>query len=689
MIRNLINKIKPKAKYILSVLGIAAVVSQGAFAINQLSANSPRFNFMNGDYELFRGANQTQNETVWKDPVDGNVGDTFKGIIYYHNGMVDTVAENTRIKVTIPASTSGNSAVLSARISADNAETVTDTVVDGVVVGQSGLTVNLDSSANLELVPGSVRWYPDQQNNPNIPATLPFGQTGDEITSANGINLGNINGCWEYAGYVVFSFRSVVNTAPALTVDKTVKNVTVGGSYAEEVNASADNEVEFKITVSNPGSEDLSDVNFRDALPADLTFVSNSMKLYRAGSGTPEQLSDGVASEIFGSGWNMGDLEFGAAKANTFVFSTTAPAEISVAKQVVNTAYASAGSLSDNDNARVNLVPDETPNIVLHKNARNLSSGQDAEIRMIGGREVLALDAVAGESIKYTLSTSNTGNASAEDYIIEDGIADILEYAQVTAVSDGGSVVDGTSGNEAKLVRYPEVTIEPGETVTYTFTVEVYDPIPNNPPAGYSYDMQMYNCYGDEVIVILSRPTPPQPTPELRIEKLVRDFTINQVDFVDHNEAIAGDTLEYLIRFSNVGDGPADQIKFTDLLPANTQYIPGTTIISINGEIEHTLSDGITADGVMLDTLAAGDSGYIKIKAITFAGIAAGETLVNTASLVDDGVTISDTAQTTFKAPVVLTPAPILPKTGAENIIISLVSALGVMFMAYRVAKLS
>jgi len=177
----------------------------------------------------------------------------------------------------------------------------------------------------------------------------------------------------------------------------------------------------------------------------------------------------------------------------------------------------------------------------------------------------------------------------------------------------------------------------------------------------------------------------------LKIEKLVRDFTVNQVDFVDHNEAIAGDTLEYLIKFANIGNAPADQIRLSDLLPANTQYIPGTTIISVDGEMEHTLSDGITTDGVLLDTLAAGDSGYIKIKAITNADIPEGSILVNTATLVDDGVTISDTAKTTFKAPVVLTPAPItpLPKTGAGSILISLFSALGIIFVAYRVAKLS
>ncbi len=692
MIKKFIEKIKPKAKYILGVLGIAAVVSQGAFAVNQLSANSPRFNFMNGDFELLRGANQTAGENVWKDPVAGDVGDTFKGIVYYHNGIVGTVAENTRVKVTIPNSTSGNSAVLSARISADNAETVTDTVIDGQIVGQSGLTANLDSSANLELVPGSVKWYPDQQNSPDTPHALPFGQTGDEITSGDGINLGNINGCWEYAGYVVFAFRTVENTAPALNIEKTVRNITTGeNNYVEVTNASANDEVEYKISITNPGTQVARNVKFSDSLPSDLSFKNGSMKIYRDGADIPEAITDEVAGQIFAAGWTFGDMQTGAGKATKFVFSAKAPSEIAVAKQVVNTATAVSDSLSDSDIAKVNLIPDGTPNIVLNKTAKNLTSGQIAENRIIAGKNVLALDAVAGDSIEYTLITKNTGNASSDDYLIQDGIADILEYAEVISISDGGSVIDGTNGNDSKLVSYPVVDIAEGESVERTFTVKVLNPIPGNPPSGFSFDMQMYNKYGDEVIVVLSRPTPPQPKPILKIEKLVRDFTINQVDFVDHNEAIAGDTLEYLIKFENGGDGPADQINFSDILPANTEFIPGTTIISINGDIERTLSDGIVADGVILDTLAAGDSGYIKFKVITYAGIPAGETLVNTANLTDNGVTISDTAKTTFKAPVVLTPSPItpLPKTGAESILISAAVAVLAMIAAYRVAKLS
>jgi len=687
---NFFKRMKPKSKYILGILAIAAIVSQGVFAFTKLSANSPRFNYMQGDYELFRGANKTAGESVWKDPISGNVGDTFKGIIYYHNGMVDTVAENTRIKVTIPAQTTNKSATLSAQISADNAEAVTNTVVDGQIVGLSGLTANLDQDTGLELVPGSVRWYPDQQNNPDIPVLLPYGQSGDEVISANGLNIGNINGCWEYAGYLIFEFRTKAETTPVINVDKVVRNVTAGEtSYKNSTNASANDEVEFKVVSINNGTAVANNVNIKDALPGELTFASGSMKLYRDGLETPEVLSDAIASQIFASGWSMGNLQVGSSKADTLVFSAKTPASINEAQTVTNVAEVTSCSLHDSDDANVNFIPDNTPNIVLHKSATNLTSGQIASNREVNGRTVLALDALAGEHIEYTLITQNTGNAVASNYQIQDGIADILEYADIVSVSDSGEVIDGTTGNESKLVSYLPINIDAGSTIYRTFKVQVKNPIPNNPQNGYSYDMQLYNKYGDEVVVVLSIPTPPT-APVLNIEKLVRDYTINQIDFVDQNEAIAGDTLEYLIRFSNSGNSPADLVKFTDVLPANTQYISGTTIISVNGEIERTLPDGIVSDGVTIDTISPSDSGYIKFKVITMAGIPAGQVLVNTAYLTDNGISISDTARTIFKAPVipaVVSVTPQLPKSGAETIVLSALAALTLLGLAYRVAK--
>ena len=685
-IKNFIKKLKPKSKYLLGILAIAIIVSQSAFALTKLSAYSPRFNFLQGDHEMFRGANKTNDDSVWRDPVSGNAGDTFEGIIYYHNGVIDTIAENTRIKVSIPAQTFGNTATLSATISADNTETVSDTIIDGQIVGLSGLTVNLNEDANLELVPGSVMWYPDQTNNQDVAVVLPNGQTGDEITSANGVNIGDINGCWQYSGYLAFQFKSDKITAPALDVEKSVRNNTRNETnFFERTNGWENDLVEFKIITENSGTATAENVILKDTLPADLTFVSASMKIYRNGSTVAENLSDQVASAVFADGWNIGDLPAGAI--STVYFSASAPTEISVARLVTNIARVTSGSLSDLDEAKVNLLPTEALFIVINKNAKNLTSGQLSSPRVIAGREVLALDAVAGETIEYTLITRNSGNAVAGNYQIQDGISDILEYGDVISVSNSGSVIAGTVGNDATLVSYPAVTIAVSETVVRTFTVKVKNPLPANTANGFSFDMQMYNRYGDEVIVLLSRPTPPAVLPLLHLDKTVRNFTINETNFVESNSAIAGDTVEYLIAFSNSGNGSADMIRIIDRLPDGLFYLTGSTVISINGEQERSLPDGITADGVLLESLSAGSNGYIRFKVITNRDIRAGIEFVNTADLIDNGVTISDNAKTVIKAPVMFAVVKTLPKTGADNISVALIVAValsGMLFLAVR-----
>lgn len=667
--------LRPKAKYILGILGVAAIVSQGTFAFNKLLATEPRFNSLTGDYEMFRGADVTNGGTVWKDPISGTAGDTFQGLVYYHNGVVDTVAKNTNIKVTIPTKTINKTATLSATISADNAASVSNTVVDGQVIGLSGLTVNLDKDANLALIPGSVKWYPNQLENPNSPQALPNGQNGNEIVGANGVNIGDINGCWEYAGYVTFDFKATPITSVNLEVEKTVRNITAGEkSYADSTTASANDIVEFRIEAEDKGDAIANDLKFKDTLPADLTFVPGSMEIFRDGSTTSEAVSNADANAVFGSGWVVGDLQISDAKKDILAFRMTAPAKIDSKHNVVNTVKISSGAIYATDDATVSLETTPEAKIVKSKTAKNLTTGEIAT----GSGDSKALNAKPGDTIEYTLITKNSGNATASEYTIDDGINDVLQEANFVSASNGGQVVDsGLTGDDAKLIKYDVVNIAAGETVERIFTVKIMDPLPNNPPDGYNFDHKLYNLYGNAVLVTISIPTPPPVAPILHISKTVRDFTNNVLNFEESDTATAGDTLEYMIAFSNTGNGPADLVSFSDILPEGTSYISGTTVLLVNGGDEHTMPDGIVENGVVIDTIAAGDSGYIKIKAITNASIADGSVLVNKANLTDNGSTISDTAQTTVKAQAVIPPTPTpLPRTGADSVTLaSIISA--------------
>lgn len=642
-----LSRFKKIGKYLAGIAAAAAIVSQLVLPAVSMRADSARFNFLDGDHELFKGLNYSKGEEVWKDPISGDAGDTFSGYVYYHNGIVDSVAKNTTIKVTMPSRTTNGTAVLAASISADGAETVTDTIVNNQIIGKSGLTVNLDQDADLALVPGSIKWYP---NKSKTAVELPMGQSGDEIVSASGLNIGDIKGCWDYSGYVTFAFKTKVKLQPAnLTLAKTVRNESRGQTaFVESVSAAKNEKVQFKIDTVNNGGSTATDVVLSDVLPSDLTPVAGSAKLDKAGV-----ISNISEASLLSSGVNIGDLAVNA-KA-TVTFEATAPANITTAKTVVNTAKVVSGKISLTDTASVCLEAGIV-NIVQSKSAYNQTQKIDATQRAAG----------SGDVIEYTLVTKNTGNTDT-DYVVKDGISDILEYANVSNISDGGSQIAGTTGNDAELVSYPSAKIAAGGEIVRTFTVKVKDPLPTNAANGYHFDDKMYNVYGNEVIVYIARPTPPIKKSELKIDKFVRNVTRNELDYVKSNTAYAGDVLEYKITFENNGNAPADYVKISDLLPANVALDTSVpAIYAMNGS-ERSIAENITS-GYTIATIMPGDKGYIRFRAIVANGLASGEVLKNTGYLEDNGNVISAQAETIVKQKIVETVSTTvksLPKTGA------------------------
>lgn len=674
-IKKLGGGIRKYGKYLLGVAASAAIVSQVIVPAASMRADQPRFNFLQGDYELLRGANLTKSESVWKDPVSAEVGDVVEGVIYYHNGMENTVAENTTIKVNIPSETTSNKAVISASISADNADTVTNTVVDGNIVGLSGLTINYDGSSNFSLVPGSVKWYPNQYSNPNSPVTLPGGQSGNEIVSPSGINIGSVQGCWQYAGYVTFQVKSDSQVVPGnLNIEKEVRNVSDNETnFVEIADADQKEVVEFKMTVSNSGGSAINNVKIKDALPSSLSEVDGSARMVVGGVST--EVSD---ADLLADGAAIGTIQPGDANKVSVYFRAKAPNAIVTADTVTNVATAFNANKSVKDDAKVRLNPGSA-NIERSKSAVNITRG---------AVNAASVPARANDVIEYTLTTRNSGNI-AKNVVVSDGIADILEYTNVVEISNNGTVVDGVPGtNEAKTITWPELSIGAGESIIRTFKIKVLDPLPVELQVGFHFDDKMYNIYGNEVIIIIERPV---KNPLLSISKLVRNVTRNEVNYVEANTAYAGETLEYKILFVNSGSGPADMVKIFDILPANVSLDPNATAIIYLGGEERSITESIT-DGYIIATIPAGESGYLRFRVIIDNGVAAGERLVNNGYITDDGSTISDSAETIIESKVVPVNAPYtpLPKTGPASIAgIVLAAVVAVVNVAYIKSKKS
>jgi hypothetical protein len=108
--------------------------------------------------------------------------------------------------------------------------------------------------------------------------------------------------------------------------------------------------------------------------------------------------------------------------------------------------------------------------------------------------------AKANDVIVYTLSVKNKGKQTVRDFVIEENMTDVLEYANIVSL-DGGKIDD------QNVVRWPKEDISAGAVLQRKITVRIKNPIPQTPVSASdrgSFDLVMTNVfYGSSVNIKL------------------------------------------------------------------------------------------------------------------------------------------------------------------------------------------
>lgn len=542
--KKLISILKTKSAKIFAVILMAGILAF-SFAPS-INANGPIFNGLPGDQKLITGANSTQNpgSANYSDPVSGNSGDAVSVLVYYHNIVEGTTAKNTSISVILPSGEK-TTQVLNAKLWATNADAVRDT-----------LTINSGETVKVEYIPGTTMWYPNRQGNPTGEGQpLP-----DGITTPQGVNIGGIQGCWQYAGYVLFQVRlkhtpTPPPTNPNIAIEKFVSKTNLGNGifdWQKQVTVNQGEDVIFRLSFNNDGDAAAQNVIVKDVLPAGLAFVNGSGTLYRSTGNTP------VGGELFANGASIGT--FGRGESAYITFRANAN---NGAGTYTNTGIITAnGGLRDQDSASV-IVKDVThPEIEKSKSAFNITQNIDAT--QVPARE--------GDVIEYYLITRNTGNGTEPNFVVSDDLTQILDNAKIISIGQNGHM-------EGNSVVYPAVDIGPGQRIENTFKVKVITQPANS-------DLDMRNIYGNWVIIIIKIQPPVIQNPHLTIEKLVRNVTQSETTYVKENNAKSGDTIEYKIVIKNDGDGDAINVNLRDVLPIPVSYVAGSLSITLaNGQV--------------------------------------------------------------------------------------------------------
>ncbi len=597
----------------------------------EILASSPKFNFQPGDYQLLRGANATAGEQEWHDPVAAAPEDSVAMIAYYHNGIEQTVARNTKIRVELPQ-TPSKTLISNGYLWADNATQVTDTFV-----------VNVSQNAFLEYIPGTTQHY---TNGNQTPQPLP-----DGITSVEGLNIGDVVGCWEYAGYVVFQVKIKAPGVADIAIEKKVANSTTDAgsqNWTDQNTASPGDILAYRLYFANPGTATATNVIVSDVLPGYVTYLNGTTKLYTNTTGTDGQ---SLPNTITTTGIALGDLDAGGASSGYIVFQVKINPNLVIGNYTLTnigriTATNVVHEKQDTAVTIVNITGQA--DLVISKTVRNLTKNEENFVEQN--------TASVGNILEYKLEFASNGTATAKNVVIKDALPQVsgipIHYIK-------GSTKLYIAGGGQKTLP---------DTITST-GVAIGDLAPTT--EGYvTFKVRIDNCPAvgqftlintgkisasnvsqkkDTAVTHLTVTPPPQPY--LNLEKLVKNESKGEIEWFNSNIAVPGDTLQYYVWFKNVGDGSASELLVKDVLPSQVSYIPGTTILHINGE-EQKLADGIAGPGISIPDLIPGKEGYTTFKVRVNENVADKTVLTDIAHIYSgEGCHAQDSATTTINIP--------------------------------------
>lgn len=250
-----------------------------------------------GDERQFVGIKDASNTSSggWQNTVTAQAGHEYLVRIYVHNNAASSlnlVATNTRVAAALSTST-GTSVPITGYVSADNASPK-----------QVYADVNLASSQqfNIAYVAGSAHIY----NN----ATGQAGRTvSDSIVDGSGAligyssNDGKVPGCFQYASYVTFKVKPQFAQPADFTVTKSVRKAGTT-SWSSSLAASTGESIQYRVIYTNTGKVQQNNVVLRDTLPAGVSYVAGSTKLYLGSDpSTARPMSDNLTKA---SGINIG-----------------------------------------------------------------------------------------------------------------------------------------------------------------------------------------------------------------------------------------------------------------------------------------------------------------------------------------------------------------------------------------------
>lgn len=159
------------------------------------------------------------------------------------------------------------------------------------------------------------------------------------------------------------------------------------------------------------------------------------------------------------------------------------------------------------------------------------------------------------------------------------------------------------------------------------------------------------------------------------IEKTVRINGTTDKTFKESVNVKPGALVDYQIHYKNTSGQNVRDVVIKDALPAGVTYQSGTSYL-LTSTGSKQIADGVTTTGVNIGGFDADGDAYIKFTAKVTSNdklaVCGTNTLTNTATVITDLGSASDTAKVTTTKTGCTTPSE-LPKTGASDGILSII----------------
>ena len=392
-------------------------------------------------------------------------------------------------------------------------------------------------------------------------------------------------------------------TNPVVTpIITAVKTATIGETTAETVKVG--DIITYTITLTNTGSQ-TGTVKVTDSIPTGTTFVNGSIKV---------------------NGETRADLGAG-----NLVEGISVP--VTTAKQATVSFQVEVQNINDKDQIKnTAYINDEPTNeTVTEYQEPIISQSKSADKTIV----------VAGETITYTITATNTGSL-AGTAIIRD------EIPTNTMFVEGSVVVDGTERPELTAhslasgieVSVPAKSGETAGTATVTFQVTVYRGVTGSiSNTAYVNDNQ----------------TGTVETPIITANKQASETRVE-----------VGDTIKYTITLTNSSNVEGTFIV-KDSIAANTTFTNESIAINNVIDTSKTLSD-LTTNGISVIVPAKGTVA-VSFEVTVNEGTIAGTTIKNTATI--NGVPTNETTTTVVEPTLSInkTAATVLDKDEDGNVI--------------------